>query len=56
MISGRDETRNNQPLSVHECTYTMRVGMVLVVRPYVHHICDRLCEKGAYGAITKLEI
>ena len=21
-----------------ECTHTMRVGMVLVVRPYVHHI------------------
>ena len=27
-------------VSVHtqcECAYTMRVGMVLVVRPYVHH-------------------
>ena len=21
-----------------------------------YYICDRLCEKGAYGAITKLEI
>ena len=24
--------------SKSECAYTMRVGMVLVVRPYVHHI------------------
>ena len=24
--------------SKYECVHTMRVGMVLVVRPYVHHI------------------
>ena len=34
LISGCDETRKNQTLSVCVCAHIMRVGMVLVVRLY----------------------
>ena len=34
LISGRDEMRKNQLLSVCVCVHIMRVGMVLVIRPY----------------------
>ena len=39
-----------------ECAHTMRVGMVLVVRPYIHYICDRTWEKGPLEHYFKIDL